>query len=61
VSGERLSGARLVELVNARCASRLRLEGYAEGGDSGGAAFVRWPNGARSVLSLAPDHLGASG
>lgn len=41
-------------MVNARCGCGLVLDGYADGGDSGGAAFVGWPNGDRSVLSVAP-------
>ncbi|HLI00092.1 MAG TPA: phosphotransferase [Acidimicrobiales bacterium] len=50
----RIDGQGLVALVNARCGCSLVLDGYADGGESGGAAYVRWPNGDRSVLSVAP-------
>lgn len=47
---EGLAG-QLVAEVNARTGAALRLEGVAEFGDSGGAAYVRWPDGRPGVLT----------
>lgn len=50
----RLDAGYLVDRVNARVGAGLELTGLAAHGDSGGAAYVRWPDGRRGVLSAAP-------
>lgn len=44
---------RLVERIGAESGVRLTVDGVAEQGDSGGAAYVRWPDGRRGVLTEA--------
>ncbi|MGW5361747.1 phosphotransferase [Actinopolymorpha pittospori] len=41
----------LVAAVNARTGSRLKLVGVAEHGETGGAAYVRWPDGRAGVVT----------
>ncbi|MFE7620850.1 phosphotransferase [Streptomyces sp. NPDC057496] len=51
---ERLDPDRLVAAVHARTGVRLVVEGPCPGGEVG-AAYVRWPDGHRSVLKWRPD------
>lgn len=44
----------LVEAVNARAGCGLEFLGVAEHGESGGAAFVRWPDGRDGVVTTSP-------
>lgn len=45
---------RLVAEVNQRANCDLSLVGVAERGDSGGALYVRWPDGSEGVLTRSP-------
>ncbi|MET9659822.1 aminoglycoside phosphotransferase family protein [Streptomyces sp. NPDC006510] len=51
---ERLDADRLVAAVHAETGVRLVVEGPCPGGEVG-AAYVRWPDGRRSVLKWRPD------
>lgn len=48
-----MSNHALVDLVNERRGCGLELIGIAAQGQSGGAAFVRWPDGHESVVTTA--------
>ena len=51
-AAEREAGQRnLVAAVNARTGSGLELVGVAEHGETGGAAYVRWPDGRAGVVT----------
>ena len=52
MSGEALSA--LVSEVNERASSDLQLVSTAEHGGSGGAAYVRWPDGREAVVTRSP-------
>jgi hypothetical protein len=49
----RLDPARLVDRLAEEAGVRLELEGHGDGGQVG-AAYVRWPDGHRSVLTYVP-------
>lgn len=51
---ERLDADRSAAAVHARTGIRLEVEGPCPGGEVG-AAYVRWPDGRRSVLKWRPD------
>lgn len=51
---QRSDAGRLIELVNARTSAGMELLGLAEQGESGGAAYVCWPDGRPGVLTTAP-------
>ncbi|MFF2324622.1 MULTISPECIES: phosphotransferase [unclassified Streptomyces] len=51
---ERLDADRLARALHAGTGVRLMVEGPCEGGEVG-AAYVRWPDGHRSVLKWRPD------
>jgi hypothetical protein len=51
---ERLDAGRLTEALHAETGIRLVVEGPCPGGEVG-AAYVRWPDGHRSVLKWRPD------
>ncbi|WP_203964438.1 phosphotransferase [Actinocatenispora thailandica] len=56
----RLNAERLVGQLNAEKSIGLTLLGLAEQGESGGAGYVRWPDGRPGVLTVAsgtPDRL----
>lgn len=46
--------ARLVAEVNHRAGCELTLRAVAEHGDSGGAVYVRWPDGSDGVITRSP-------
>lgn len=48
---------RIVRELNARTGAGLSVLGVAEHGDTGGAVYVRWPNGRESVVT--PSRAGA--
>ncbi|GAA3864771.1 phosphotransferase family protein [Streptomyces sedi] len=50
---ERLDAERMVEALRERTGARLTVEGPCPGGQVG-AAYVRWPDGRRSVLKWRP-------
>jgi hypothetical protein len=51
---ERLDAGRMTDAVHAKTGVRLVVEGPCPGGEVG-AAYVRWPDGHRSVLKWRPD------
>jgi hypothetical protein len=51
---ERLDAGRMTDAVHAGTGVRLVVEGPCPGGEVG-AAYVRWPDGHRSVLKWRPD------
>jgi aminoglycoside phosphotransferase (APT) family kinase protein len=53
-AGRRLAAEPLVEEINRRAGCALRLVGMAEHGESGGAAYVRWPDGRDGVVTCSP-------
>lgn len=55
MTGSRSAAERLVARINAEHGLGLALGGIAEHGESGGAAYVRWPDGRPAVLTLAPE------
>ncbi|MDX6241182.1 MAG: hypothetical protein QOG10_6006 [Kribbellaceae bacterium] len=65
VTGEDVRRARrfdplsLITEVNERTGAGLRLVGMADRGESGGAAFVSWPDGRQAVVTRRPEPLGA--
>lgn len=50
---ERLDARRLITRLEARTGTRLTFDGPCPGGE-GGAAYVRWPDGHRAVLTGQP-------
>jgi hypothetical protein len=54
VAPPRFDAPRTVQQVNALTGADLVLAAYAVEGSSGGAAYVRWPDGRQSVISLVP-------
>ena len=53
----KIDAPRLVDRINEITGVRLTLEGPCPGGEVG-AAYVRWPDGRRSVLSQSRSHTG---
>lgn len=53
VRAERLDAERMADALHAQTSVRLRVEGACPGGQVG-AAYVRWPDGHRSVLTWRP-------
>jgi len=51
MTAPRLDAERLVQRITTESGIRLELEGFAEHGESGGAAYVRWPDGRPAVLT----------
>lgn len=50
----RFAAEPLIDEINERTGSALRLIGMAAHGESGGAAYVRWPDGRDGVVTRSP-------
>lgn len=55
----RFDPSALITELNERTGAGLRLQGMAEHGESGGAAFVTWPDGREAVVTRRPEPLHA--
>ena len=53
----RFDASALIEEINERTGAGLRLQAMAEQGESGGAAFVSWPDGRQAVVTRRPEPL----
>ena len=55
----RFDPSSLIAEINERTGAGLRLVGMADQGESGGAAFISWPDGRQAVVTRRPESLEA--